>query len=205
MGYYADGDGYITFKEVLSDENYESLYKILSWAFEDVDGYPKQVGSDGKVRTSINFWTSDKYYEDEVMDVLNAALRFGEVYDGELRYFGEDKTYWRFVYDGKRWQEECGEVVYGNDRNRIQVDLANGNKLVAECGYDPNYPREIFIGIESEGGVWVQDLAYVSQKYSYVTDEIVYDDNNMSVKVYADQYTEDYTHDFTIGIYAGEV
>lgn len=45
------------------------------------------------------------------------------------------------------------------ENERIAIDLPNGLKLVAEQNQDPDFPNEIFVGIENGDGVWLQDLA----------------------------------------------
>lgn len=82
--------------------------------------------------------------------------------------------------------------------NRIEIELPNGMKLVALQNQDPNFDKEIFIGIEKDGW-WYQDLATVRNAYS-VNDNLqtVWDMGMMEVLVYADAYNENYTHKFSI-------
>ena len=85
---------------------------------------------------------------------------------------------------------------------KIKIDLGFAT-LVAERGTDKNY-HEIFIGIEDKGGVWVQDLAIVGQKYHYTDEGEIVQDKGINVMVYADKDDEDYTNKFEIGIYEEE-
>lgn len=85
---------------------------------------------------------------------------------------------------------------------KIKIDLGFAT-LVAEKGTDESY-HEIFVGLEDKGGVWIQDLAIVGQKYHYTDDTEVIQDKGINVMVYADENDEDYTHKFDIGIYEEE-
>ena len=85
--------------------------------------------------------------------------------------------------------------------NRVTIDLGFAT-LVAEKGFDPNY-KEVFIGLEDEQGVWLQDLAVIGGKYHYEKGEVVHD-SEVSIKVYSDKDDEDYTHDFSVGLYGVE-
>ena len=90
---------------------------------------------------------------------------------------------------------------------RIVIPLSDGLSIVAERGNDPNYPRELFIGIVRDDGVWYQDLAIVRNAYHYDDDsyDVVYDDDKFEVLVYADENDEDYTDRFEIDLYHGGI
>lgn len=86
--------------------------------------------------------------------------------------------------------------------NRIEISLPNGMKLVAEQNQNPNYDKEIYIGFETSGGSWYQDLAVVRNAY-FINDNLqeVWDSAKMEVLVYADENDEDYTNKFSIDIH----
>lgn len=87
---------------------------------------------------------------------------------------------------------------------RIEIEMPNGTKLVAEVNADPDY-KEIFIGLEDKDGVWIQDLAIVGEKYKYTdSGEKETIDGEYTIKVYSDEYTEDYTHEFDVKEYKEE-
>lgn len=88
--------------------------------------------------------------------------------------------------------------------NRIEINLPNGYKLVAEQNTDPQFDREMFIGIVDSSGVWCQDLAVVRSSYHYDGDDVVWHDDRFDVLVYGDENNEDFTDDFMIGLYQGE-
>lgn len=86
--------------------------------------------------------------------------------------------------------------------NRIAIPLSGGYSLVAEQNSDPNYRKEIFIGITDSNGVWHQDLAIVRNSYRITDDmSVEWKDGEFDVLVYSDKDDEDFTHDFTVGLY----
>lgn len=85
--------------------------------------------------------------------------------------------------------------------NRIEIELPNGYKLVAEQNTDPQYSREMFIGIVDAAGVWWQDLAVVRSSYHYDGENIVWDDKQFDVLVFGNEDNEDFTEDFSIGLH----
>lgn len=87
---------------------------------------------------------------------------------------------------------------------RIEIELPNGYKLVAEQNTDPNYSREMFIGIVDSSGVWHQDLAVVRSSYRIDGSKVVWLDDKFDVLVYGSENDEDFTEDFTIGLYQEE-
>ena len=81
---------------------------------------------------------------------------------------------------------------------KIKIDLGFAT-LVAEKGTNKNY-REIFIGLENKAGYWIQDLAFVGQKYHYTDGKEVVQDNGIDIRVYADKENEDYPYHFEVDI-----
>lgn len=89
-----------------------------------------------------------------------------------------------------------------NQRNdRIVIPLTNGFSLVACRNDDPNYDRELYVGIVDGDGVWYQDLAVVRQAYQIGDEDIEWKDKEFNVLVYGDKMSEDYTHSFDISLY----
>ena len=85
---------------------------------------------------------------------------------------------------------------------KIKIDLGFAT-LVAEKGTNKNY-REIFIGLENKAGYWIQDLAFVGQKYHDTDGKEVVQDNGIDIRVYADKDNKYYTHHFEVGVYEEE-
>ena len=83
--------------------------------------------------------------------------------------------------------------------NRIEIPVGNGMKMVAEQNSDPNYARELYIGIEDADGSWIQDLACIANEYKYNNDgQVEWSDGIFRVIVWASYYQEDSTDEFTI-------
>lgn len=89
----------------------------------------------------------------------------------------------------------------------IEIEIGGGLRLVAETGSDPDYDREICIGVVDENDTWLQDLAIVRNAYMYEDTP----DGNWAVKwyeglfevcVFADEHNEDYTNKYRIPFWA---
>lgn len=91
-------------------------------------------------------------------------------------------------------------ISFSND-NRVVIDLPNGLKLVAEQNPDSEYGNEIYIGITTSDGTWLQDLAVVRNAYS-IDDNLAvhWKPDRFEVLVCADKDDEDYTDKFSIGL-----
>lgn len=129
MGYYANGKGNVTFKEVLSEEKYNKAKEILSEAFE-CDGVREfQMTNTTEPATYFDLWNFEKYYGDEVERALRDVAKLGEIADGEIDYVGEDDSLWRFIYRNGSWYEENGSVVYPATNlsyERLAVEIVDG-------------------------------------------------------------------------------
>ena len=118
MGYYASGNGSITFKKVLPDELFQKVKDVLSDVFE-CDGIREWKSfKKSDLITEIDIWSGDKYYEDDVIDALRetAELAGCEIDEGCISYCGEDHSLWRFTFDKdtNSWLEENGHVEYSD-------------------------------------------------------------------------------------------
>lgn len=89
---------------------------------------------------------------------------------------------------------------------KIDIPLPNGYHLVAEQGGDPNYPYEIYVGIEDSEGVWYQDLVMIHNAYHYEDDsfDTIWDEGKFKVIVWGKEDDEDYTESFQIDLYQQE-
>lgn len=97
--------------------------------------------------------------------------------------------------------------------NKIVIPLSNGYQLVAERNTDPNFDREIFIGIKDKNGVWWQDLAVVRPAltpidyyatYPFTFERPMWENDKFEVLVYGKEYLEDFTDRFKVGLYREE-
>lgn len=90
--------------------------------------------------------------------------------------------------------------------NRIKISLQNGYSLVVEQNSDPEYAKEVYIGIEDKEGAWCQDLAIVRNAYEIDNNlKVKWKDDEFEVLVYGDENSEDYTDAFKIGLYKGGI
>lgn len=86
---------------------------------------------------------------------------------------------------------------------KIEIEIGGGLKLVAEVNPDPDYEREIFIGITDENDVWLQDLAIVRNAYMYEDTPsgdwaVKWYEGLFDVCVFGNERSEDYTEDYRI-------
>jgi hypothetical protein len=87
------------------------------------------------------------------------------------------------------------------DNKRIVINLSNGFRLVAEQSQDPEFRNEIYVGIETDDGVYYQDLAVIRNAYSINENlRVVWNPDILEVLVYADKNDEDYTNKYSVGI-----
>lgn len=90
--------------------------------------------------------------------------------------------------------------------NKIEIPIGN-KKLVAFINdWEDEMPKEIFISLIDNNGVFIQDICMVREHYHYNknTEDFEIDSNFIDCKVWADSYNEDYTHEFTIGVWEEE-
>lgn len=109
MGYYANGNGYITFSRRLTDNDVLSVDDILQNSCFDFDFH--HGNKDG---SSVDVWCYDKYHDDDVRNAIqNIADKF-PVKEGCIEFAGEDDEHWRFLYDAEDndWLEQTGHIVY---------------------------------------------------------------------------------------------
>ena len=84
---------------------------------------------------------------------------------------------------------------------KIVIPLNNGFKLVAEQNTDSQFNKEIFIGLETQSGVYWQDLAIIRPSYSFEGEDVVFGSNEFEMLIFGDADNEDYTHTFTVPLH----
>lgn len=82
--------------------------------------------------------------------------------------------------------------------NRIVIPLDNGCKLIAEQNSDSEYNKELFIGIESDTGIYLQDLAIVRPTYTFEDNTVKFSSDEFNILVFGNENQEDYTEEFTV-------
>lgn len=91
-----------------------------------------------------------------------------------------------------------------NKENKVEIELPNGYKLVAEQNTGSDYPYEMYVGIVAPGGGWIQDLVTVRNSYKHNEDrEVEWSDDSFDVFVFGNKDDEDYTEEFQIGLWKG--
>ena len=81
--------------------------------------------------------------------------------------------------------------------NKIVIPLDNGYKLIAEQNTG-EFDKEFYIGIETESGVYIQDLVIVRPTYSFKDEAVKFDSDKFELLVFGDNKTEDYTEKFVV-------
>lgn len=114
MGYYARGNGNVTFKENVVLEDVKKA--ITENGFEDEFEY--DIDKDG-----IYFCSNDKYHEEDVTEALNILTPY--IKEGTVNFVGEDDTLWQllFIPEKGEWKELNGTVVY------YEYDFTEGKKI----------------------------------------------------------------------------
>lgn len=125
MGYYAIGNGSITFKEILSEEKFTRVRDTLAEELE-CDGVripgPRDVGL---YSTYFDIWGNEKYYGEEVEACLHQVAEIADIESGEIRYVGEDDCFWRFFFKNGEWIEENGTIFYDSEIKDLAEAILN--------------------------------------------------------------------------------
>ena len=108
MSYYANGELKIV---------YLSTDKDISDKVEDAFLYVNQrYDMDCDVSedcTVIEAWGNELYSTAATEKLLELLTEIAPIQEGaELDFCGEDRTYWRFIFENGRWKEQDGEIVY---------------------------------------------------------------------------------------------
>ena len=121
MGYYAKGSGVITLKKSIPGLVMDELDNI--GAFDEMDQDRGQL---------LLIHYDDKYYEDEIEQALGIIAGYAK--EGSIEFCGEDDCLWRFRFDGERFIQESGKIVYDfgdiTTPNMAKKDLLN---TLIEC------------------------------------------------------------------------
>lgn len=167
MGYYASGSGNIVYQRALTNEEYDQIETALRDAFEDVDGVENEtIIKRGFGKSWFDFWNSDKYYEDEVLEALETAAKVAPIEEGCIEYRGEDGALWRFIYKNGNWIEQGGEVVYGDGNSKIFGEVS-WNREDILTALDEQY------NIEKPPRELVDRILIVCQNDHHFTDDMI--------------------------------
>ena len=120
MGYDANGNGFLKFKTQPPEEIFEEILKEFEYS-------APSARADGERKDEIYVWSYDRYHEDAVLDILDKISPF--ISRGEIDYAGQDDEYWRFIFDGEKFVEENGSIVYESERDSHALDLQGSRRL----------------------------------------------------------------------------
>ncbi len=106
MGYYANYEGTIIFKEKPSIKILNEIRSIFEKDFY-CGGY--SFLDSGAI---LEFYGYEKFYEDDFKVMLFKVSNLLEIVEGSVEFMGEDGTLWRYIYDDGQWYEQAGRVIY---------------------------------------------------------------------------------------------
>ena len=128
MGYYAWGSGEIAFTDLLDDDSADSIVDLASEIFPMVS--IKEYGEEDLKYSVLELdYDYDKYYDDDLWEVLNGISDIAEVSDAYITFHGEDDCFWKFVYRDGEWDDVAGDIVW---RDEKFVDITD-DELLEEC------------------------------------------------------------------------
>lgn len=107
MSYRATATGDLALKEGVTKEQIEEIIKKGREVFEEVETYKQ--GDD--IFVSI-YECQEDYQEDECENFYKTVSKY--LKNGEISFRREDNEVWKHVFDGERWQEYTGKVIYTN-------------------------------------------------------------------------------------------
>jgi len=87
--------------------------------------------------------------------------------------------------------------------DKIVINLSNNYRLVAERN-EGEFNKEVYIGIETPDGYYLQDLAIIRPTYKLNNEEVLFDADKFEILVFGDKDREDYTNKFTVGLQSHE-
>ena len=91
-------------------------------------------------------------------------------------------------------------------QNKIEIEIGN-KKLVAFIqDWEDELPKEVYISIVDNNGIFLQDICMVREHYSYNEDDDCFeiDSDRVDCRVWSDVDNEDYTYKFVIDVYKEE-
>lgn len=90
--------------------------------------------------------------------------------------------------------------------NKIEVTIGDKKIVAFVNDWQDGMPKEIFISLVDNKGVYIQDICMVREHYHYnkKSEGFEVDSSLIDCKVWADSNSEDYTDEFCIGVYEEE-
>ena len=123
MGYYAEGNGSMTFAG-LAQDSIESIKELLEDEYTVEDVSPCSTSGE----TVFCFYSGEKYHDDTVKTILLDVAKHGRLLAGEIEYYGEDRSIWRFIFvPNYGWIEQNGYVEFPS----VEEDIARNTPPVS--------------------------------------------------------------------------
>ena len=110
VSYYADGELKIVFltADTTIPDKVEEAFLYVNQRY-DMDC---EVSED---RTVIEAYGNERYSTSATEKLLELLTEIAPIQEGsEIDFCGEDRTYWRFIFENGRWKEQYGEIVYSD-------------------------------------------------------------------------------------------
>ena len=108
MSYYANGElkvVYLTADKSIP-EKVENAFLYVNQRYDydcDISDYT----------TTIEAWGNEPYSTETTEKLLELLTEIAPIKDGaEFDFCGEDRTYWRFIFENGQWKEQSGKIVY---------------------------------------------------------------------------------------------
>lgn len=89
------------------------------------------------------------------------------------------------------------------DKERFVIPLSNGYKLVSERNTG-EFNKELYVGIETPDGLYVQDLVIVRPTYKFEDNNVIFDSDKFEILLFNDSEKEDFTDKFVIPLHKDE-
>ena len=108
VSYYADGELKIVFltADTTIPDKVEEAFLYVNQRY-DMDC---EVSEN---RTVIEAYGNERYSTSATEKLLELLTEIAPIQEGsEIDFCGEDRTYWRFVFENGRWKEQDGEIIY---------------------------------------------------------------------------------------------
>ena len=110
MSYYANGELKIVYLSTDKDiiDKVENAFLYVNQRYD----MACEVSED---RTVIEAYGNERYSTSATEKLLELLTEIAPIQEGsEIDFCGEDRTYWRFVFENGRWKEQDGEIVYSD-------------------------------------------------------------------------------------------
>lgn len=110
MGYDVTAYGEVVLKRRLSDEEERKIRKChyYTW-FSSAFSKSKRNPDHALIRLSYD----GKYWENEIIHVLDVIANTAPIEKGIIEFTGEDRAHWRFVYEDNEWKKQRGAGGFG--------------------------------------------------------------------------------------------